>query len=818
MRRSFNTQLLRCIALPFSTSLTAVTFSVFYIASSAIAQTPEMIVPAMQAPLMNESSGGGSKNASSGMFKSSSSTPAPLISIKNSESGEETGKNNQTSDKKSNSNSEDASFDELKENVRNKKQLEKKIPNEFQKFTEQSLGYQLPIFGQTLFDEQNISFSSSQSIAPPSDYLLGIGDEITIRATGSLDIDYRTTIDKNGAISLPRIGTFNIAGLNHAEAQHTIQRQIARFYKDFTLYVSLGKLRSIRVYLVGHVQRPGAYTVSSLSTLVNTLLQGGGPSSVGSLRHIQVKRAGKLITDFDLYDLLLKGDKSKDIRLMAEDVIYVAPIGQLIALTGSVHQPAIYEVREQETLANVLNFAGGISAVASTDSVSIERIINRNQRTVKRFPLTQKNLMQPVKEGDLITVSNISRKFDRVVSVRGHVASPARLPWRANMRITDVIPSKEALITPDYYEAMEKYLIPLMVPKDDSKKNPKGREEAFNSRDEKLNTIEMIPSKTEIKPLLQEPNLEYAVIERLKDDLSHEIIPFNLGKALAGDEQNNLWLKPNDVITVFSKNDINVPRAQRTGLVRLDGEFKASGIYRIKQGESLKQLIERIGGITPDAQLYALEVERESVKQKQISRYDEWLSRMERDLMRKESSQNALSAEDATVKKAELETRKQLFQRLRGIKPSGRIVLNFKNNYSPTLSDLPDLILEEGDKISLPARASTVSVIGAVVNDGNFLYREGKSAKDYLEDSGGTTDYADSSNLYIIRADGSITGSSQRSFFGLFSNSAFLVQPGDTIVLPEKTGGQSFLSMLKDFSTVFYQLGLGAAAIQVLRK
>lgn len=464
--------------------------------------------------------------------------------------------------------------------------------NEFQKFITESIGHPLSVFGRNLFTSRKSSFAPSQDIAVPNDYVIGIGDELHIRATGSIDINYQATVDRNGTISLPRVGSFRVAGLHYADIQTVIQHEIGRYFKDFTLYVSLGQLRSIRVYMVGHVKHPGAYTVSSLSTLVNALLNAGGPSATGSLRNIQVKRAGRLITDFDLYDLLLKGDKSKDIRLLSEDVIYVAPIGKLIGLNGSVNEPSIYEVRNNETLSDVLSFAGGISTVAAIDTVSIERIINRKQRTAKQIHLNSNSLKQSVNDGDLITVYPISHKFESIVTLRGHVFTPLRIQWKQGMRISDVIPSKETLVTPDYYSKIEHY--------------------APASPEKPLDT------STAIRPLFKEPNWEYAVVERLRNDLSHEIIPFNLSKALIGDEKNNLVLNENDIITIFSSNDIHVPRSQKSGFVQLEGEFQASGTYRLKPNETLRQLIERVGGITSDANLYAIEVNRESTRKQQI--------------------------------------------------------------------------------------------------------------------------------------------------------------------------------------------------------
>lgn len=749
------------------------------------APTGSATVPAIAPPLQGFLGTSSSDNTQQ-PGRSSSKQSTPLISIRDNP---ENNKSKLDTKEKNAKSSESEAEDKENQPEKKEQSATSMVENEFQNFLAESIGKTLPIYGRQLFSSPQGTFAPSQQVAVPADYTLGIGDELEIKTSGSLDISYHATVDRNGKITIPQIGSFSVAGTRYSDLHDLIHRHISRLYKDFSLYINLSELRSIRVYVVGQVNKPGAYTVSSLSTLVNTLLNAGGPSAVGSLRNIQVKRAGKVITDFDLYDFLIHGDKSKDIRLMSEDVIHVAPIGKLIAVNGSVNQPAIYEMRTKETLEDALRFAGGVSTVAATENIAIERIINRKTRTTVQLKLTARALKQALQEGDLITVAPISRKFTNIVTLRGHVAGPMRMQWREGMKIKDLISTKDFLITPDYHSRIE----------------------AYGNR---------ISDQTTVQKLAREPNWEYAVIERLRDDLSMEIVPFSLRKALDGDEKNNLPLQQNDVITVFSANDFTVPKSYRSSFVHVSGEFKAGGIYRLKPNETLRQLIERIGGITQDANLYAIEVQRESIQRKQQISYNLWLNKMEQNLLRAQQQQTSLTSDDAGIREVQNKARLALVEKLKSIKPSGRIVLNFKNNFNPWLMDLPDLVLEDGDKIVLPTKTSTVAVVGAVLNDGNFLHRKDKPAKEYISEAGGANDYADIANAYIVRSDGSIFSASQNSgLFNLWGGiNSTSIQGGDTIVIPEKVPQQSFLSVVKDFSTVFYQLGLGAAAIQVLRK
>ncbi len=226
--------------------------------------------------------------------------------------------------------------------------------NEFQEFAAQSIGRYLPLFGYNLFAGVPSTFAPVENIPVTPDYLIGPGDEIAIRAWGQVDIDFRAIVDRNGVINLPRVGSINVSGIRYQDLTGFLRTAIGRVFRNFELSVTLGQLRSIRVFVVGQARRPGSYTVSSLSTLVNALFAAGGPSPRGSMRRIQLKRGEKTITEFDFYDLLLKGDKSKDMHLLPGDVIYIPPTGGVAAISGSVNESAIYELKGKTTLNDLI--------------------------------------------------------------------------------------------------------------------------------------------------------------------------------------------------------------------------------------------------------------------------------------------------------------------------------------------------------------------------------------------------------------------------------------------------------------------------------
>jgi protein involved in polysaccharide export with SLBB domain len=324
--------------------------------------------------------------------------------------------------------------------------------------------------------------------------------------------------------------------------------------------------------------------------------------------------------------------------------------------------------------------------------------------------------------------------------------------------------------------------------------------------------------RIQVKNVLDEINWDYAVIERLnQSDLTTQLVPFNLGKAiLDGDPTHNLLLEPGDVVTVFSKTDINVPQLKQTRLVRLEGEFAYSGVYQAQPGETLRQLVARIGGVTTAAYLFGAEFTRESTKKAQEAQYQESLNRLEREAESAGTAQarSVLSAEEAQALPAQATARRALIARLRELRPSGRIVLEIPAN--GRTADLPDIPLEDGDRLYVPSQPSMVSVFGAVFTESAFLYRPEKRVNDYLTQAGGTTKRADTAQVFVLRADGSVAGSS-RSWLGVQATSSEIM-PGDTIVVPEDFERTTWVKDLKDWTQILYQFGLGVAAIKILRE
>jgi protein involved in polysaccharide export with SLBB domain len=739
--------------------------------------------------------------------------------------------------------------------------VEYEIPTEFQDFVYASTGQALDYFGYSLFRNVPSTFAPADRIPVTADYVVGPGDEILLRGWGSIDIDYRGIVDRSGNLFVPKVGNINVAGIPYAQLQSYIKNFIERNYKNFELNVSLGQLRSIQIYVVGQARRPGAYTVSALSTLVNALFASGGPSQKGSMRRIQLKRSGKLITEFDMYDLLLNGDKSKDVVLQPGDVIYIPPQSGVVAVTGSVNTQAIYEVKPDEALKAVLEHAGGLTPVASGDKVTVERITNRAIRSVEEFQLDNTGMTRPVKDGDLITVRSLSARFDNAIILRGNVANPGRYPWTAGERVKDLIPSRDALVTREFWLKQGQF----------TKEDPTIRIADIDLSDRRRNEISGITTKestpktgTTIGPLpatgtaagdsrtttrsveearqkqLREAerrrlenrealkndirrsgadiNWDYAVVQRLRTtDFTTELIPFNLGKAIAGDEKENIPIQAGDVVTIFSQADLRIPVDRKSVFVRLEGEFNTAGVYQASPGETLRHLIERVGGLTPGAYLYGSELIRESTKEVQQQRLDDFVRQAERDVENSASraSQNIISAEEALGLNARLDAQRKLIEKLRLQEATGRVVLGIKPGDTDT-SAIPEIALEDGDRFIVPNRPATVNVVGAVYNDNAFLHQQDRGLGDYLRMAGGATRDGDKSNIFLIRANGTVIKVGQS--IGWLTADNRRLMPGDTIVVPQRTDRIGLLRGLRDWSQVFAQFAIGIAGVRAITR
>jgi protein involved in polysaccharide export with SLBB domain len=729
-------------------------------------------------------------------------------------------------------------------------------------------------------------------------------------------------------VYIPQVGAVHVGGVPYGDLRQHVHDAVGRIYKNFDVSVNLGQLHSIRVFVTGQARYPGSYTVSSLSTLVSAVFATGGPSPQGSLRHILLRRNGATIADYDMYELLVNGDKSHDVPLLPGDVIYIPPVGPQVAVYGSVRVPAIYELIDEKqptTLGDVLTDAGGLTSMASLTRASLERIDAEQHQRAIDVVLDAGGKSTPLQDGDVVRVLPISPSFDKTVTLRGNVADPGRFAWHPGMKLSELLPNSEALVTRDYWQKRNQLGLPspifqpdyaqrftayrqaqaesqrqyfLYLQRDQEKRlydqqqqtqsSQQGTDQntaatssnvqappvdlngqaamsnnmayGANANSELTPPDEQIPGTVPNQPVqsqtmpprnntigggsladeqriartentasarylndvsLMAPEIDwsYAVIERMDPvTLKTTLIPFDLGKLVREhDPSQDLTLEPHDVITIFSQADIRVPQSQQTKLIRIEGEVQHAGIYSAEPGETLRHLIDRAGGLTPNAYLFGAELTRESTRIVQQQRLDDYVTQLElaTDRAGAASAAGAITPTDQTANAASSAATQLLVNRLRQLRASGRVVLSLPPD-ADSVASLPDLPLEDGDRFIVPPKPSSVNVMGAVYQQSSFLFEPQRRVFGYLKEAGGANRDADNKHAFVIHADGSVLSrESAKSFWGNEFDQA-RIHPGDTIVVPEKTYRGNGIRTLLDFSQLFSSIALGAGALAVI--
>lgn len=720
----------------------------------------------------------------------------------------------------------------------------------------QEISLEIDQFGYDLFHQTPASFSPVDMIPVAPDYLLGPGDEIRINVWGKLNVDHVLEIDRDGKIVLPQLGALHLAGLSFAEAKSLLLKESSRYYKasEVKMNVSMGRLRSIRAFVVGKAAHPGSYTLSSFSTLINALFAAGGPSKVGTMRDIMVKRKGKTIVHLDLYDLLLSGNKGKDIRLMSEDVIFIPGVGPLIGIAGNVNVPAIYESLGEMTLRDLIKMAGGISARGYLQRVQVERVFENKTKIVLDVDLDGRSGKPHIpdillSDGDLVRVFSIEEKIANAISLKGNVVRPGTYEWKNGMRLKDLLKSFDDLlpdtfldyvrierrVPPDQHrEYLSSHLGKLLLeadPEENILLRPDdiiivyNQWELTDKKQVRIRGAVNKPDAFEYRPNMKLSDLLY-LAGGLKDYAFLEsaeltrVIPTSEGPeikrffvdlegALSGESASNIHLAPDDHISVQT-----VPEWELYRTVLISGEVRFPGAYTSKKGDKLSSLIERAGGYTENAYLKGAIFSRKSVRELQQRQLNEAIDRLESQLLSQSATSlgTALSPEAARQEMASTEQRKTLITKMRAAKALGRMTIEL-DTLESFESSPSNVTLEEGDTLTIPEKPQQIQVIGAVYNQTAFIFDEEGDVGDYLEKAGGFTKEAAEEMIYVLKVDGTALSKSQTK--GLFRRALMSrsLDPGDTIVVPEDIDKISWLKETKDITQILFQMAVTAGVL-----
>lgn len=722
---------------------------------------------------------------------------------------------------------------------------------EFEQMVADSVGRPLPLFGQSLFDQPPSTFAPNDLLQVPSDYIIGPGDGLQVRIWGQIGGDLRVTVDRSGQIYIPQVGEISVAGIHYGDLEQHLKAEISNIFKNFNLTVNVSRLRSIQVLVLGNARYPGAYTISSLSTLVNAILASGGPAPQGSLRDIQVRRDGATITDFDFYDLLIKGDKSKDVRLQPGDILYIPHVGPLVAIAGSVNTPAIYEMKDNSPLNDLIEVAGDLSTVADTSRITIDRFVDHQVRKTLEFPYDEQSRSSSVKDGDIVRVFSIVPRFEDTVTLRGNIANPGRYPWKPGMRVRDLIPNAQALLTRRYWRNRAAIVngrateYPLATERSGSVLNqqqsegtsptgnssestegmkPLSAADALHAQNQQKSTTpgnNVNPNSVrdiadEVRQYAPEINWDYAIIQRVNpQNLTSKLIWMNPRKAiLEHDEESNLELQPGDIVTIFSQRDISVPQADRSQYVIVEGEVMRPGIYKLETSETLRSVLQRAGGLTPNAYVYGSLLTRESARLDQQRSLDELANSME--LQIRQSAVSAAASANPGDLPQILAAQQAIITNIRNTRANGRVALPVRPN-DKEVGDFPNMVMEDSDRLSIPHTPSTVSVVGDVYNPGSFIFTSPNTTGSYLEIAGKGKPQSDMHHAFVLRANGVVVAANNVN--GLFTGTKFnriRLYPGDQIVVPFKLPTGAFVRGLQQWTQITSQLAITAAALAVL--
>jgi polysaccharide export outer membrane protein len=751
------------------------------------------------------------------------------------------------------------------------------------------------------------------------DYVVGTGDSLAINLWGSTSQRLVRVVDRSGRVSLPEIGPLLVSGKNLGDVQLDVQRALRTQFTDISADVSLSRLRTVRVYVVGDVAEPGAYDVSSLSTPLNALFAAGGVTGRGSLRAIKHYRGKQLVQEVDAYDLLLHGIRSDLERIENGDSLLVPPMGPELTVEGMVRRPAVYELLKETSLADALELAGGILPTAALQHIEVQRLDAHEKHVMLSLNLTSKDDDKEINRqleafkiqaGDQVHIYPIASYNEDAIYLQGHVLRPGRYSYKSGMKLTDLISYHDLLPEPaSHYAEIIRLNAPDFHPSVESVDLSAALAESASAPALKpLDTVRIF-SRYDFEPapdvwvggevrapgkyhtsgqahlrdaiylsggVTPDASLDSVQLFRTESNGTLRILSVDLRQALEGNPVDNLLLQSRDrvlvhrnpaqveVPTVYIKGEVAKPgryplpsNMRVADLVRVAGglmrsaypetadltRFPASGApgqssqrvevklasvlsgdssedvllrngdvltvrqiaqwndlgssitvrgevqhpatYGIQPGERLSSLLQRCGGFTPQAYPYGAVLLRREVRDLEMTSHTELVNRIKKE----ESYLKTLPEGDADQKNAKLTAVAQTettLQQLETTPPIGRVLIHIPSDTKSWDKSAADVQLRDGDELVIPKKPNYILVSGQVFNPTAVSYVAGRSAKWYLSQSGGLTQIADKSAVFVIRADGSVLSAKNNSTFWSGDPMNAALKPGDSIIVPEK--------------------------------
>jgi protein involved in polysaccharide export with SLBB domain len=714
-------------------------------------------------------------------------------------------------------------------------------------------------FGGALFrNSAAVADKSTLSVPVGPDYVLGPGDELVIDYWGASSQHIQRSVDREGRVLIPEAGSVVVAGRTLAEVQQTIQKMLSRQLRGISVDVTLGKLRTVRVYVVGDVKNPGAYDISSLSTPLSSLIAAGGPTDTGSYRTVKHFRGKALVEEVDLYDLMLNGVSSGEVHLESGDSILVPPIGPQVTVAGKVRRPAIYELRKEQTLDQILDLAGGVPVTGELSRIRVERVQAHERKEMMSVNVAGGAGIQAaddafrrfrIQDGDIVTVLPILPYSNRAVYLEGHVSRPGKFSYKDGYKVTDLISSYDDLLPepadradivrlhpPDFTPVVipfnlrdvlsKKVEAPSLEPFDTVRIF--GRYETDGPKvsifgevmrpgeyplSERMTAADLLRMSGGFKrsAYQQEADLtSYSIIDGDHVDLDHREIP--IGRALAGEADTDVVLKPGDVLTIRQIggwNDIG-------GAVSVSGEVMHPGRYGIQRGEHLSSILKRAGGFSNEAYPYAAILDRAQVREAAAKSREDMVTQIQAQNVGAPGSAGSSSSSSSSSRNnaaAQERERQQLLAKLKQLQPNGRMLIHVSSQIEKWQGTQADVEVRAGDTLYIPKRPTFVMVAGQVYNPIAITFSTGKHAGWYLKQAGGPTTLANKKEIFVVRANGTVVGRGSGEWWSGNVLSTTL-QAGDTIFVPEKGTGAG---IFKNLNQTISLLSGAAVAVSVIR-
>ena len=802
---------------------------------------------------------------------------------------------------------------------------------------------ELQRYGMQLFDQNVSTFAPTDNAQVPNDYRLGIGDELVVQYIGKESDELILEVNRDGQIQLPRLGHLSIAGMLFTEASSLIQDRVSNGLIGVNAVVSMGRLRVINVFMAGEVKVPGAYSVSALTTISQALFQAGGISDIGTLRDIQVKRQGKVVATFDVYDLLLSGNSTNDVRLRSGDVVFVPTYTALVEVSGEVKRPMLYELTSTETINHALSMAGGLKSNALDSTIIlIKRSEDNDLPEVKNITLEnddESNLT--LSDGDRIIAQSLSEALTNSVSIEGAVVRSGDFGWHEGIRVSDLITDirRDLQTTADLeysiivreknarldIEIVQFSLIdallnsgtdvdPVLNMHDkimvfdnvsttafDQDKNNQRLSSTFNAND--INTTG-INATSESQRLVKNNNDESGIedssfrsrfnedqrrrrqmqndIDAFEEDESQKVYSENSREILlvpiidklksqaregspvqlasisgavkspgqypintdftasdlvkaAGGFKDSAFLRSVELrritetdsgainasyqqynlsapdtlsdLTILSRDNLNVRENadwSPEDTIEITGEVKFPGTYLISEGETLRDVLLRAGGLDDNAFADAAVFTRETIAELEAQRAKEFAQTVRRDY-----ASSVLTEEENS---ATFEEVYAITQQLEEFKGQGRLLIDLDSAIAGEVD--ANITLVDGDKLHVPKRSSTVTIVGEVRRQGSHSFQQALDLDDYITLGAGMTKRADDAGIYIVKANGSVV--IPNTSLTSFNQSNTQLQPGDTIVVPVNAQYKDSVPFWRDVTQIIYQGTVAIAAIAAL--